>query len=194
MRLLEMEPLSQVLAEITAALDRVGIRYAVGGSVASSARGVWRSTLDVDLVAAIRPEQAYDLLAALGAGWYADAEMIRSAIQSGRSFNVIHMALAHKVDIFPATADFHFAQLDRATVVRLGVDKVHCSVATSEDILLAKLRWYLDGGEASDRQWNDIVGLIRTNASLDLAYLHLWAARLGVTRLLAKAQSDAQAL
>jgi hypothetical protein len=187
-----MEPLSQVLAEITAALDRAGIRYAVGGSVASSARGVWRSTLGVDLVAAIRPTQAQDLAAALGPDWYADAEMMSSAIEAGRSFNVIHTRLAHKVDIFPATEDFHSAQLERATVVPVGAAMVPCAVATTEDILLAKLRWYRDGGETSDRQWNDIVGLISANASLDFAYLRQWAGRLDVTRLLEKAQADAQ--
>ena len=47
-----MDPLSDTLREIAAALDRVGIRYAIGGSLASSARSVWRTTMDVDLVAA----------------------------------------------------------------------------------------------------------------------------------------------
>jgi hypothetical protein len=189
-----MEPFSQVLAEITAALSRVGIHYAIGGSVASSARGVWRATLDVDLVAAMRPSQARDLVAALGPGWYADAEMMRSAIQSGRSFNLIHTGLAHKVDIFPATEDFHLAQLERATTMPLGAGQVPCSVTTAEDILLAKLRWYRDGGEVSDRQWNDIIGLITTSQSLDSAYLQLWAERLRVSDLLEKARADAQPL
>ncbi len=189
-----MDPLSQVLAEITAALDRAKIRYAVGGSVASGARGVWRSTLDVDLVAAIRPAQTNDLVAALGPSWYADPEMIRDAIQAGRPFNVIHKGLAHKVDVFPATDDFHLAQLERATTIPLGAAEVPCSVTSAEDILLAKLRWYRDGGEVSDRQWNDIVGLITTSRSLDDAYLQLWSARLRVSDLLEKAKADAQAL
>jgi hypothetical protein len=187
-----MEPLSEVLANVTAALGGLGIRYAIGGSVASSARGVGRSSFDVDLVAAISPAQAPALAAALGPGWYADAEIMRRAIQSRRSFNVIHTRLAYKVDIFPATEDFHLAQLERATVVGLGESQVPCAVATAEDILLAKLRWYLDGGEVSDRQWNDIVGLIAINASLELDYVQLWATRLGVTRLLEKAQADAR--
>ena len=191
---MEMDPLSQVLAEITEALDRLGIRYAIGGSVASSARGVWRSTLDVDLVAEIRHSQAGDLVAALGTTWYADPEVIRTAIQAGRSFNVIHTLLAYKVDIFPATKEFHLAQLDRATKLPLGAGRIPCMVTSAEDILLAKLCWYRDGGEVSERQWNDIVGLISTSPSLDVADLRLWAARLGVTWLLEKARADAQPL
>jgi hypothetical protein len=187
-----MEPLSEVLAEITAALDHVGIRYAIGGSVASSTRGVWRTTLDVDVVAAIRPTQAKDLAAALGPGWYADSEMMRSAIEAGRSFNVIHMAHSTKVDIFPATDEFHIAQLSRATKVPLGAAQIPCDVTSAEDILLAKLSWYRDGGKVSERQWNDIVGIMTTSASLDRSYLRTWAARLRVTDLLEKAQSDAE--
>jgi len=186
-----MDPLSETLAQITAALGRVGIRYAVGGSVASSARGVWRSTLDIDLIAAIRPDQAESLAAALGQEWYADPEMIRDAIQAGRSFNVIQKRLAYKVDIFPAIEEFHLAQLDRATIVPLTSEQISCAVTTTEDILLAKLRWYRDGGGVSERQWNDIVGLIAANASFDTDYLHLWAARLGVNGLLDEARAKA---
>lgn len=188
-----MDPLSESLSLIRTALERLGIRYAVGGSVASSTRGIWRSTVHVDLVAAIQPAQAEALAEALSADWYADPAMIRRAVQQGRSFNVIHIRSAQKVDIFPARDDFHRAELARATVVPLGAEGIPCPVATTEDILLAKLQWYRDGGEVSDRQWYDITGLIATNQSLDLGYLRSWAARLAVEDLLAKAFDDAAA-
>lgn len=187
-----MDPLSETLAQITVALRQVGIRYAVGGSLASSARGVWRSTLDIDVIAAIRPEQIPGLAAELGPDWYVDAQMIRDAIAAGRSFNLIQKRLAYKVDIFPASQDFHIAQLERATTVPLTPEKIHCAVTSPEDILLAKLRWYRDGGEVSERQWSDIVGLIAANVSLDTEYLQLWAGRLGVAGLLEKAQAEAR--
>ena len=60
-------------------------------------------------------------------------------------------------------------------------------VATAEDILLAKLRWFKDGGQVSERQWIDILDLIATNPAMDLEYARHWAARLGVTDLLGKA-------
>lgn len=184
-----MDPLSESLSLIKAALERLGIRYAVGGSVASSVRSIWRSTFDVDLIAAIRPAQADALADALGREWYADSDMIKQAIQAGRSFNLIHIASAQKVDVFPATEAFHEVQLERATMVPIGIGQIQCPVATAEDILLAKLRWYRMGGEVSQRQWNDITTLLAVPV-LDAPYLRLWASRLQVADLLEKAIAD----
>jgi hypothetical protein len=187
------DPLAQGLNELTAALTALGIRFLVGGSLASSAHGVVRATFDGDLVALIFPPQAELLAKALGPGWYADLEMMRQAIQEERSFNLIHIPSAMKFDIFPASTEFHEAQLERATATPLRMEGAAlCPVATPEDILLAKLQWYRDGGEVSDRQWNDIGGLIAINDALDWEYVNSWAARLGVTSLLERARADAQ--
>jgi hypothetical protein len=43
--------LAEALAPVADALDALGVAYRVGGSVASSALGVGRSTFDIDLVA-----------------------------------------------------------------------------------------------------------------------------------------------
>ena len=51
------DPLRVTLA-VTRALERMGIPYFVGGSLASSVNGVPRATLDADIVADLRPEQA----------------------------------------------------------------------------------------------------------------------------------------
>ena len=184
-----MDTFSQILTDVTAAFEKAGIRYAIGGSVASGARGLWRTTQDVNILASIRPLQISSFAEALGKDWYADAEMMRSAILAGRAFNVIHMRLAYKVDVFPVTDEFHMQQLERASVIPVGEAKIPCVV--TEDILLFKLRWYRDGGSVSRHQFDDAVNLIGTNVSLDLAYLQHWAARLGVTDLLEKAQADA---
>ena len=187
------DPLAEGLNELTAALTALGIRFLVGGSLASSAHGVVRATLDGDLVALIFPPHAKMLAKALGPGWYADVEMMRQAIQEGRSFNLIHVANAMKYDIFPASTAFHEAQLDRAAPAPLPLEGAAlCPVATPEDILLAKLQWYRDGGEVSDRKWSDIGGLIAINTAMDWEYVNSWAARLGVTALLARARVDAE--
>ena len=102
------------------------------------------------------------------------------------------MRNALKVDLFPATSDFHYAQLERATVVPLGEAGIPCRVATTEDILLAKLRRYAGGGEVSGRQWSDIVGLLVFNPEMDNAYVEPWAARIGVTALLERARAAAK--
>jgi len=188
-----IDPLAQGLNELTAALRALGIRFVVGGSLASCAHGVVRSTIDGDLVALVFPPHARLLAKALGPGWYTEPEMMRQAIEAGRAFNVIHVPSATKFDVFPASTDFHDSELERATLTPLKIEGAAlCPVATPEDAILAKLQWYREGGEVSDRQWSDIGGIIVQNPNLDWEYVNLWAARLGVTDLLARARVDAE--
>jgi hypothetical protein len=189
------DALAEGLNELTSALTALGIRFLVGGSLASCAHGVVRATFDGDLVALIFPAQAKLLANALGPGWYAEPEMMQQAIRQGRAFNLIHIHSATKFDVFPASTDFHDSELERATSTPLRIEGAAlCPVATPEDALLAKLQWYRDGGEVSDQQWNDIGGILANNPNLDWEYVKPWAARLGVTSLLEKARADAQPL
>jgi len=144
--------------------------------------------MDVDLVADLRAGQIEDFVAALKADFYADAEMIKEALTRGRPFNLIHYASSFKFDIFPLQKDeFSQTQFGRrqfAQTTSLG-DPIECAVATAEDTILNKLRWYRTGGETSERQWNDLRGILQVSgARLDLAYLNTWAPRLGVADLL----------
>lgn len=177
---------------LSAVLNALHLPFVVVGSTASSARGIPRFTKDIDLVVRIGVIQAESLASALGKEWYAEPDQIRQAIQNGRSFNVIHIPSSWKIDLFPAQTDFHDSEMHRATPEPLTIDdeSVICPVSTPEDIVLAKLRWYKDGGQVSDRQWSDIGGVIATNPSLDVDYLRLWAGRLQVTDLLEKALTE----
>jgi len=188
------DPLANAISRLTSVLETLGVRYAVVGSLASSAHGVFRATADGDLLASLRPELAAELVAGLGSEWYTDEETIERAIREKRSFNVIHMTSAQKIDIFPATSDFHAKQLDRATTIPVFASDsgMRLPVASPEDVLLAKLQWYRMGGEVSDRQWGDIVGLLAANAFLDLGYVRQWAPRLHVEDLLSKALGEAE--
>src|SRR5439155_22305193 len=97
---------------------------------------------------------------------------------------------AQKVDVFPAVEPFHRMELERATVLLLGDAGIACAVTSAEDILLAKLRWYSEGGKVSDRQWSDITGILSQNPSLDWTYLNCWAEQLNLVELLARARVD----
>jgi hypothetical protein len=151
--------------------------------------------MDIDLVVRIGILHAEKLVAALGPDWYAEPQQIRQAIQAGRAFNVIHMPTAWKIDLFPAQSEFHESEMQRATLEPITIDgeAVVCPVSTPEDVLVAKLRWYKDGGQVSDRQWGDITGVLRVNPDLDLEYVRLWAGRLRVTELLDKALAESAA-
>jgi hypothetical protein len=184
--------LAKTFELLAAALERLSIPYAVVGSVASSARGSYRATEDIDVLAGISPVQAGQLVEALGTEWYADADQMRDAIAAGRAFNLIYIPFSQKVDVFPAKDDFCAAQLERATslpIAALGPGAEY-PVASAEDIVLAKLQRYKVGGETSERQWADILKVIRATPDMDWAYVESWAARLGVDTLLSRAKAE----
>lgn len=71
-------------------------------------------------------------------------------------------------------------------------DSPRLALASPEDVVLAKLEWYRLGGEVSERQWWDIIGVLKVAAPVDEAYLRQWAASLAVTDLLDRALSEAR--
>jgi hypothetical protein len=179
---------------VTKTLERLGIPYAVGGSLASSLHGVMRSTLDVDIVTDMKEEHIQPLVAALSGEFYADDEMMRDAIKHHSSFNLIHYETAFKVDIFTLKPrSFDQIQLERRQASIIVTDPEQSIFVTSpEDIILAKLEWYRMGGEVSERQWRDVLGVLKTRqGELDLSYLGKWANELGINDLLERALSEA---
>jgi hypothetical protein len=82
--------------------DTLGVRWLVGGSVASSILGVPRATLDIDLVADLRGAHVTALYDALINDYYLDQDTMRWAVSTRRSFNAIHQASMIKVDVFCA--------------------------------------------------------------------------------------------
>ncbi len=175
---------------VTQVLEQLGIPYVVGGSLASSLHGVMRATLDVDIVADMHLNQISALEAALAPEFYADGDMMRDAIERRSSFNLIHYATSFKVDIFiRKVRPFDHIQFERRVRAVVASDPEQSIYVTSaEDIILAKLEWYRLGGEVSDRQWRDILGVMSVRAGdLDLAYLQRWANELQVADLLERA-------
>jgi hypothetical protein len=179
---------------VTQTLEQIGVPYAVGGSLASSLHGVMRSTLDVDIVADMKLEHIQPLVAALSKEFYTDAEMMGGAIEHRNSFNLIHYETAFKVDIFiRKLRPFDQIQLKRRRFSMITTDPEQgVYVVSPEDIILTKLEWYRSGGEVSDNQWRDILGVLKTRAGeLDLDHLRKWAGELNVSGLLERALQEA---
>lgn len=184
----------EVTLMVTAQLEAQGIRYALGGSMASSALGMARSTMDADIIADLAESHVDPLVRALDGAFYIDADAIREAIWHRSSTNLIHLESMFKVDLFiPKRRAFDRNQLARRVARRLAKDaQQDAFIASAEDTVLAKLEWYRMGGEISDRQWTDILGVLKVQApGIDLSYLRQWAPALGVTDLLARALDDA---
>jgi hypothetical protein len=175
---------------VVAALERLGVQYYVGGSVASSFHGASRSTLDIDVCAELDDEKARRLveeLALVGDDYYFNPATLLDAVQRKSCFNLIHLPSSFKIDIFVSRGrPFDRASQDRAIVGPIGEEGLLMArVATIEDTLLAKLEWYRLGDETSERQWSDMTRVAQLHrGTLDEEYLGRSAQELGVADLL----------
>jgi hypothetical protein len=184
------EPLL-VVARLARTFDELAIRYVVGGSFASSLYGIPRATQDVDLVAEIGLAHVEAFTSALADEFYVDAGMIRDAIRRRGSFNVVHLATMFKADVFISRDDaWSREELSRARASTFDMPDGPITIpfASPEDTLLHKLVWYRLGNEVSDRQWSDILGVIKVQeGAMDREYLDRWARSLNVADLLDRA-------
>jgi hypothetical protein len=183
-----------VVLEVARVLEDLRAPYAIRGSLASSLHGIPRSTQDGDLVADLRVEHAQPFLAALADRFYVSEERALQAIQRRSTFNLIHLKSALKVDVFVLKADpLSLQEIARRQSRPVpGVPGRTLQVASAEDTILQKLFWYEKGHRVSDRQWSDVLGVLKVQrADLDFDYLKEWARQAGVGDLLNKALQEA---
>lgn len=187
-----LDPL-QVAGIVASALESIGIAYSIGGSLAGSFAGEPRSTLDIDMVIELDAARVTAVVRALEGQFYVDEQALHRAVQERSTTNVIHQASSIKVDFFvaggtPLDGDL----LQRRVAVSVGDPETQrLWVHSPEDILLQKLRWFRRGGGTSDRQWRDVLGILRTQGHrLDQGYLQQGAIRLQVTDLLTRAADE----
>ncbi len=191
---MQNEPI-EVTLKVTGILEKLNIPYIIGGSLASTLYGMVRTTQDSDIITEMRLEHIQPFLSALQNEFFIDEEMISDSIQHNSSFNIIHRETMFKVDIFiPRPRPFQQSQLARAQrqIFELGTE-ISANFASPEDTILSKLEWYRMGGESSERQWRDILGVLKIRANeLDLGYLQKWATDLKVTDLLERALKESR--
>lgn len=188
------EDVIDALLRVIDVLERLQVPYAVGGSIAGMFYGEIRTTLDADLVAELQVAQAGEFVSALRSEFYLDETAVRRAIQHRSSFNVIHLRTLSKVDVFvPLDRPFDSRQMRRRRLESIAPPSQRQVWITSpEDILLHKLEGYRKGGEVSDRQWRDILGILKSVGSqLDAEYLRQAAAELDLVALLTRARIEA---
>jgi hypothetical protein len=175
-------------------LEKLGITYLVGGSVASSLLGEPRATLDLDLVVDLRLSQVPDFLSTVKPRFYVSAEAVLEAIRNESSFNLIDLETTEKIDIFILKNQPYCQQeMSRRQHLLISANpEQFLYFPTAEDVIIQKLVWYRLGASQSDRQWRDVLGVLKVQfGKLDLSYLHYWALELELSDLLARSLIEA---
>jgi len=182
------------LNPVISAFDEMGISYYICGSIASSSYGISRATQDIDLVSDIRETSVNNLVSKLRNEYFIDSEMIKDAIRSKSSFNLIHLKTMIKLDIFILRDDlFHKETNQRKIRDTLDDDEnsIKIFLCSPEDVILSKLIWFVNGNEVSESQWMDVLGVIKVQGeNLDSEYLKHWAIELRIDKQLVKAFSE----
>lgn len=179
----------KIMSIVTTIFEKLGIRYFLVGSVASSVYGIPRATNDVDIVAEICVFHIPHLVKSFTEDFYIDGDMIQDAISNKSSFNIIHLDSMTKVDVFILKeTDFALMEMERRKRQIIDEDpEISIYISSPEDVILEKLSWYKLGGMVSDKQWQDIEGVIKVQSpNLDMSYLNYWAKKLKLFDLLEK--------
>ena len=183
----------ELVGQVAAILDELGISYALGGSLASSLVGEPRSTVDVDIAIKLEHEAGDALLDRVSAEFYVPVDSARAAIVAHSSFNLIDTAHGLKVDLFALGDDLlDRMQIERRVKITIPGVAVGLWVTSSEDQVLRKLDWYRRSGHESERQWRDVVGILRVQGdAMDDGYLDATARELDLQSLLDDARRAA---
>jgi len=183
-----------VVERLADVLDGLGIAYAIGGSMASSAYGTLRFTQDADITVQSFSQAAgrfYDLIKE---EFYISEQAMRQALDRHGSFNIIHFETGFKIDIFvQRPSEFEQRLLERRRTVKLSDESGReLSIVSPEDIVLLKLRWFKETDCTSQRQWDDVLGVLAVQGqSLDFQYLMDSAKELALEELLERAKAEA---
>ncbi|MFH1196089.1 MAG: hypothetical protein V1720_10265 [bacterium] len=175
------------LSPIIKLFEELKIGYYIGGSVASSVYGLPRTTLDADLVTDLNIHHVKILTEKLSNDYYVDEKMITEALKRRSSFNLIHLESMTKVDVFILKEnEYGLKSFGRKKAKYLDEsNSLQVYLCSPEDIILSKLEWYKAGDRISERQWLDVLGVIKVQGdSLDIEYLGHWAKELDVFDLL----------
>jgi hypothetical protein len=182
-----------LLVEVAALLEELGIPYALGGSLASSLIGEPRSTMDIDIAVALDASIGEALLSRVEAELYVPTAAARAAIRAKSSFNLVDTEHSLKVDLFVlGDSLLDRRQLERRVEIDLPGEQARIWVTSAEDQVLRKLDWYRRSG-GSERQWRDVVGILRVSSeSIDHGDLRSAAEELGLGSLLDEAWRQAR--
>ncbi len=184
----------EIVHDVSRRLTSIGLPHAIGGSLASSVWGEYRSTNDADIGVRLLAHQADALIDAFPDPYLLSRNEIAEGLASRdayRTVQLLHMDEAFKIDLFLLTDDSYTeSELERRRTVEV-LPGINLPFLAAENIAIQKLRWFRAGNEVSDRQWNDIVRLLDIQLpALDIEYISHWCGHFAVDDLLDRALSQ----
>jgi hypothetical protein len=167
-----------ILRDVSHRLDAASIGYMLTGSLAMNFYAQPRMTRDIDVVVAVRREDAERVVGLFSLEYYISREAVDQAIVHESLFNVIHNESIIKVDfIVRKQTEYRLNEFNRRQRVRLG--DVETWVVSKEDLVISKLYWAKDS--RSEMQLRDVRNLVSTG--YDRLYIERWTAELGLANL-----------
>ncbi len=186
---------ARALSDFARAVESVGLRYVVGGSIAAGYFGEPRATLDIDVLIEVHVNDLDRLTAAFAEHFLMTRDALCDAFEKHIAFNAYHRASFTKFDVYVAVDDsLDRAQLERRQPKLLleGSDEV-VYVTSAEVIVLRKLAWFRRSNLTSELQWRDVLGVIKQQGSrLDRNLMVELAAATGLTYLLRRAFEESE--
>jgi hypothetical protein len=183
---------AQLIALVAQRFDELKIPYYIGGGIASIIHGEERLTKDADIVIRILPVHIQKFVQAFETDFVVSADAIQDSLARRYAFNIIHIDTAYKIDLYPITDEDEMEIAAFARRQRKDIGTGEIWIASAEDVILAKLRWFRKGGEVSEKQWRDVLGVLKVQGErLDFGYLESMAARFRLADLLERARDDA---
>jgi hypothetical protein len=177
-----VEP-TDLLRFIATALERLGLRYLVTGSTATTAYGTPRLTNDIDVVVDVPATRVAEFCAAFPESeFYLSADAVAQAVAQRGQFNILHPKSGLKIDVMVASeSEFDRSRLQRGRRLSVFPD-LSVTFASPEDVMLKKMEYYQQGG--SEKHLRDIAGVLQTRGpQIDYGYMAEWSARLGLSEV-----------
>jgi len=146
------------------------------------------------MISDLKSNQVKSFIEMLSSEYVIDEDMIMDAIKRRSTFNIIHIETMLKIDIFISkNGPYEMETFKRRRQDTLDEDKesIKFYIVSPEDIILNKLMCFNLGDCVSDKQWNDILGVLKVQKNfLDTSYLKQWASKLNINHLLIKSYQD----
>lgn len=170
------------------ALNALGARYVLTGSLASSFHGIARSTKDADFVVEIKGEEVAALSKQLPPGLRLDPQLSFETVTGTHRYIIANTKTAFKIELFLLSQDAHDQErLNRRKLIKLHGRDAY--VTTAEDVIITKTRWLRLQNRAKDH--DDVVGVLTVQAgALDWPYIERWCREHGTWDLLMMIQAD----